>query len=144
MSFLIKYKKLSAQEKKLFWKAWFWLFVARLNTTFLPSKKYLKKLGRDKTLTSENNMPEHEEYVRILKKSIRRAVKYTPFKTKCLQQAYAGKIILNKANIPSTVYFGLAKDKNNKLIAHAWLRTGNIIVTGEKEKSKFTVVQYIS
>ncbi|MBI9036372.1 MAG: lasso peptide biosynthesis protein, partial [Bacteroidales bacterium] len=32
------------------------------------------------------------------------------------------------------------KDKDEQLKAHAWVRCGNIIVTGKKGMTKFTVV----
>jgi len=38
----------------------------------------------------------------------------------------------------------VSKDKNSKLIAHAWLKMGNDFVTGEKEYEKFTVVGFYS
>lgn len=137
---LKKYFQIPKAEKKLFRKAFCHLFLAWFNTSFSPMKKYVKKLGKEKTESPETALQEHQEYLLSLKTAIRRAAKFAPFKSRCLQQAYAGKIILNKQNIPSTIYFGVAKDETKGLKAHAWLRAGDIYISGGKERFEYAVV----
>ena len=38
--------------------------------------------------------------------------------------------MLEKRNIESTLYLGIAKDEKGELIAHAWLRSGPFYVSG--------------
>jgi hypothetical protein len=66
--------------------------------------------------------------------------RYTFWESKCLVKAIAGMKMLERRKIDSTLYLGTSKDKNNKLIAHAWLRSGPFILTGAKEMKNFTVV----
>lgn len=75
---------------------------------------------------------------------MRRAIRFLPMKIKCFSRAITAKRILEKQSIPSTIYFGVAKDGNSKLIAHAWLRCGNIIVTGKEEMGRFTPVMFFT
>ena len=48
--------------------------------------------------------------------------------------------MLERRNIESTLYLGTAKDLNGKLIAHAWLRSGPLYITGKEGMEKFTEV----
>jgi hypothetical protein len=48
--------------------------------------------------------------------------------------------MLKRRNLHATIYFGLAKDAHNGLIAHAWVRCGSRIVTGKKGMENFTVI----
>ena len=48
--------------------------------------------------------------------------------------------MLSQRGQDSTLYFGLSKNENGELQAHAWLRTGAVVVTGEKERTSCVVV----
>ena len=58
--------------------------------------------------------------------------------------AMAGKKILDRRGIPSTLYLGLAKDEECGLKAHAWLRTGPMIVTGAEVRQDYHVINSFS
>jgi hypothetical protein len=73
--------------------------------------------------------------------AIIRASKFTLFKSKCYDQALTGKYMLKKKSIPSTLYFGLAKEKSI-MIAHAWVRAGKRIITGREGVERFSIVAY--
>jgi hypothetical protein len=57
-----------------------------------------------------------------------------------LVQALAAKWMLQHRRIPSTMYFGVAKDPTGQLLAHAWLRSGSEVLTGSEGRQRFTVV----
>jgi hypothetical protein len=48
--------------------------------------------------------------------------------------------MLQRRHIPSTLYFGLAKDDIGQLKAHAWVRSGTLVLTGAEVMHDFTVV----
>ncbi|MNG37786.1 hypothetical protein D3C84_1252420 [compost metagenome] len=48
--------------------------------------------------------------------------------------------MLMRRNISSTLYLGTARDASGKMVAHAWLRSGSIYVTGFETMKQFTVV----
>jgi hypothetical protein len=50
------------------------------------------------------------------------------------------KALLGQCNLPATIYFGLAKESENQLMAHAWVRCGNKIISGKAGMERFTVV----
>lgn len=65
---------------------------------------------------------------------------FTPWESKCLVRAFTAQIILKLLRIPSTLYFGMAKTDSNQLLAHAWLRCGNLTITGARERERFKAV----
>ena len=65
----------------------------------------------------------------------------TPWKSECLVQAFAAKKILAKHKIPCNVFLGVcnSEDANEPMLAHAWVKCGEMIVTGAVGHEKFTV-----
>lgn len=66
--------------------------------------------------------------------------RHTLWESKCLVQGITGKLLLRKIKIANTLYFGVRKDEKNKLIAHAWLRVGPIVITGQGMVEEFKIV----
>ena len=62
-----------------------------------------------------------------------------PWKFKCLPRALAAKKLLNGLGCPCTLYCGVALDEDGKMGAHAWLRCGNLYVTGGELAGRYTV-----
>lgn len=79
--------------------------------------------------------------IQCIEISIIRAVKYVLFTSKCYDQALATTLMLKSRNIPSTIYFGLHKE-DGELLAHAWVRCGDKIVSGKLVHEKFTPVAW--
>ncbi len=57
-----------------------------------------------------------------------------PWHTTCLERAVAAKWMLRRRRVPSTLYLGVRRSGRD-LSAHAWLRSGQAIVTGGIEES---------
>ncbi len=66
--------------------------------------------------------------------------RHTLWESKCLGQAITAKIMLRRRKINSTIYLGVSRDEEKKMIAHAWLRCGDMILTGNRGRERFTVV----
>ena len=58
----------------------------------------------------------------------------------CLPQAIAGHWMLRRRGIASAVCFGVGRDASAKLRSHAWLRTADRVVLGEKAMPAFTPI----
>ncbi len=72
--------------------------------------------------------------------AVRAVAQRTPWKSNCLVHALAAKIMLRRRGIASTVYLGVAKDRGKDLNAHAWLRSGDVILTGKRSSGEFNVL----
>lgn len=76
-----------------------------------------------------------------ISKAVSRAAKYSFWRNKCLEQSLTAKQMLTRRKITSTIYIGVKKNEN-KIEAHAWLKSDGIFITGEKNHSNFQVVKY--
>ncbi|MGD2087436.1 MAG: lasso peptide biosynthesis B2 protein [Candidatus Aminicenantes bacterium] len=141
---LKKFWQLPPGEKVLFWEALYRLLWARLAILIFPFRKIAPRLGEHMKETPKEEQPQYTRTLMQIAQALRRAGRYTPWESACLVQSIAGKMMLKRRKIPSTLYLGVTKEKKEKkkLKAHAWLRSGNIILTGQKgvNLSAFTVV----
>jgi len=109
----------------------------RIKLLFTPFKEVISE-KRNSQITNYTEVNKYELIV-LIKKSVKRAAKYSIWRNKCLEQALTARVMLTKRNIKSKLYFGVNKN-NNKLKAHAWLKVEDFFVTGEKGYKNFTVV----
>ena len=122
----------------LFVEAWFLLHFAKIVILMMPFKKIASRIGK-LHVESTLDLQTIEEPIKI-EHAVRRAARYTLHKSKCYDQALTAKALLGKIGLPATIYFGLSKEGDNKLSAHAWVRCGNKIVTGKAGMERFTVI----
>jgi Transglutaminase-like superfamily len=139
---IIKFIHLPAEEKNLFFKAVRISLWVRLLILLLPSVKLQKLLGTPHKESSQAIEKTVESVAIKIYRNMRRSSVYLPFSEKCLVDAIVAKKMLQKYNIESTLYLGVAKDENKKLIAHAWLRYGNTFIVGKKGIGKFVQVEW--
>lgn len=72
--------------------------------------------------------------------AIRTMSRHLPWECKCLAQAISGKRMLQRRHIPSTLYLGVSKQEGGLLNAHAWLRSGDMVILGGGALEGFAVV----
>jgi hypothetical protein len=68
--------------------------------------------------------------------------RFAPWRTKCLEQAIAAKVMLRIRRIPNTMYLGVARGEHEEspIGAHAWVRTGTFNVTGGARIEHYAVL----
>lgn len=125
-------------HKRLFIEAFIYLGWARY-LKFLPFSQVLSRLDLVSGETSVESKKARKELV-LISNAINIASKYTFWESQCLVKALAGMKMLELRGLESTIYLGTAKDKNDRLIAHAWLRSGDLYISGQESMDKFTVV----
>jgi hypothetical protein len=121
-----------------FAEAWCLLHLAKLAILFMPFRKIASWMGQLQ-VESISDLDAERTPARI-EHAIRRASRFTLHESKCYDQALTAKALLGQNGIPATIYFGLAKESENQLHAHAWVRTGKSIITGKAGMEQFTVV----
>ncbi|MBH5317286.1 lasso peptide biosynthesis B2 protein [Paenibacillus sp. GSMTC-2017] len=133
--------KLDRQTFLLFVEALIFLAVARL-LLYRPFMKVAPTLGTRTEITPEDC---ENKQVRIQSKKIASAVdvmsRNTFWESKCFVRAIACMKMLERRGIASTLYLGTGKDEHGKLIAHAWLRSGSIYMSGAEVMKEFIVVE---
>jgi hypothetical protein len=74
--------------------------------------------------------------------AVRTAASHTPWESTCLVQALAAAALLRRRHIEGTLYLGVAKqaDAREALSAHAWLRCGELVLTGDAGRLRYTPI----
>jgi len=72
---------------------------------------------------------------------LERVARHTWWRSMCLEQAVAGRWMLRRRGIPSTMYVGMAK-RNGNFIAHAWLVGEGRTVTGASAENYATLAAF--
>ncbi|OKP74636.1 stage V sporulation protein S [Paenibacillus helianthi] len=116
------------------------LFLVRIQLLF-PFAKTASQLGIQSLETPVVSKESDIARIQHITKAIRIMSRYTPWKSTCMVRAVAGLQMLEKRGIESTLYMGVAKDKQGQMIAHAWLRSGSYYVSGDDVMKGFVVVK---
>lgn len=124
----------------LFPEALWRLFWVRIQLLF-PFARTAPKLGIQSQETPAVSREADVSRIRQITKAIRIISRYTPWKSTCMVRAVAGLQMLEKRGIESTLYMGVARDKQGQMIAHAWLRSGAYYVSGDDAMQGFVVVE---
>ncbi|HEX8648312.1 MAG TPA: lasso peptide biosynthesis B2 protein [Thermoleophilaceae bacterium] len=112
-----------------------YLALARVAVIALPFRMIAPRLGvrHAETAAIAPPGPASLGVARAMAAAARRA----PWRTECLEQAIAAKAMLRRRGIASTLYLGMGRDP---VAAHAWLRVGDLNVTGGRDVARYAVV----
>ncbi len=138
---LRKARALSWAERRLALEALAWLAVMRLAIRTVKFRRLVgwMRLAQGETPAQPAPDPAAAERVGW---AVRGAAARTPWESACLVQALAAARMLQGRGLPATLYLGAARkpDRRDELHAHAWLRCGDQVLTGENESRRFAVV----
>lgn len=116
------------------------LFLARIRLLF-PFARTAPQLGLKSQETAAEVRAADVPSIQQITRAIRGGSKLTPWKSTCMVRAVAALNMLEKRGIESTLYMGVARDKQGQMIAHAWLRSGPYYVSGDDAMRGFVVVE---
>ena len=128
-------------EKKIVIEVVLLLLFGRI--LLLLPYKYMKGFLGGYNKTCEGGPADIKES-RKISMYIRHIGNRLPWKCSCLVNALAAKIMLRKRGIPATVYFGMTRGNEKELITHAWVKSGDFLVTGRDEEHEYKTVGYFS
>lgn len=118
------------KNKRITIEAWIFCMYYRIIVFSIPMKYLEKKFGiRDEESAAEETKRDYYWAVRV-SKEVNRIADKTPWDSKCLVRALTAQRILKRRDVATTLYLGVGRDDNKKMIAHAWLRCGSFYVTG--------------
>ena len=143
---IIRFFDLPFFEKQLFIEAAFWLILLKILVKFCPFKWISPHLGTIKhpEQPSAELDPKTQKIIRHITRSISRAGTYLPGEYVCLPRSIAAKMMLRRFRIPNTLYLGIKHASNEKMKAHAWLKTGSRFVTGKSGHQEYTAIAMFS
>lgn len=136
-----KFLRAGGTEQSRLLEAAFWLGLFQFALPIVPFKFMARGLGMHKVETDEIPLSAAtSRHAMAVARAVQTMACNLPWHSRCLVQAAAAKRMLDRRGIPSTLYLGIARDENQNLIAHAWLRCGDAIITGKAGKDRFTTV----
>lgn len=142
-SFLRKvntFAKMDFKSKSEFGRAFLYTGIARAFILFVPFNKLRKRMGKVKEESPEEvDKNIYKEAVDV-SEIVSIVSRHTPWESKCLVQALTAQKLLKEKEISTTLYLGVKKDRNNNMLAHAWLRCGEYYVTGGANREGYAVV----
>lgn len=132
---------LPAGRKRLLAEAFLELGRARLQLLLRPFARIAPTLGSAMRETAKERAGE-EERVKTMRiaDAIGAVSRHTPWSSMCFTRAIAAMRMLERRGIACTLYLGTGRDERGELAAHAWLRSGDVYLTGAEEMKRFTVV----
>ena len=141
---LKRFIKLPADEKKLFFIAVFLVIKVKILISLFPLRFYSSSLGIQHKNPSDFIDSKKLTSLHKVSRTLKRVSAYLPFKNKCLADAIVAKKMLKKLGLESTLYLGVGREDEMKIIAHAWLICNGTIVTGQKGMERFVAVEWFS
>lgn len=127
--------------KKLTILAYIFSALYRFEIFFIKPKYLQKHWGKEGIESPENEVPWKYHYAVNVSKVVNRICSKTAWESKCLVRALTAQRLLKKKGIESTLYLGCGYDEG-KMVAHAWLRVGNLYVTGGNGEGYAIVDKY--
>ncbi|MEI7606656.1 MAG: lasso peptide biosynthesis B2 protein [Rhodospirillaceae bacterium] len=134
---------MTAAEIALALEALVLLALATLALRLLPFRWIAGRLGECAGAGSAE-VPEGTAFtmpVKAVRRAIVRARRRAPWPATCLAQALAGRIMLGRRGVGSSIHFGVSN--TDGFAAHAWLIAGGEAVTGTEIAGCFVPIAQI-
>ena len=108
-----------------------YLYVAyyRLCLLLVPMPRIEKMIGVRGAESEAEETLENIKLAKLVGFHVNRVTAHLPLKRKCFVRALSARKILMKRGVNTTLYLGVGKEDGN-MVAHAWLRCGQLYVTG--------------
>lgn len=129
-------------SRGLFLSAWVQLGRAWWVLRRRPVRDVLAGFGRDGgDEIAPVLLPGQAEAADAIGRAVRAAASRTPWASSCLVQVVAAQRMVRARGIGGTVFIGAAKQgEAEQFGAHAWLKCGDVFVTGEAGHEAHTVI----
>ena len=115
----------------------------RMLLVFVPIKHLRPYLGVEGMESSMDDLDtEQRRNAFWISDRVNRVAQRTPWQSKCFVRALVAQRLLSSYGMASTLYLGVGKDEEGKMIAHAWLRSGPYYVTGGTGEEYATVARF--
>lgn len=138
MTRLARFVRLPRPDRGALIEAALALGLSSLLIRTIGFSRIARRLGRHMAEGPTSADPESMSDAARVRWAVDTAARVLPWKPVCLPQAIAATLMLRRRNIASTLYLGV--DPTRSLDAHAWVRVGEVTVTGGPVDQRFAVV----
>lgn len=133
--------KISMEDKLLFIEAFFLTGIMRFKILKKPFNKLKEEMGTYNNESREDVDLNDYKVAKKIRWIVTTISRHTPWESLCLVQALTVQKMLKKRNISTTIYLGVNKS-DNEMKAHAWIRCGQMYVTGGNGTGYATVAKF--
>lgn len=128
----------SGRERLLFAEALAGLCWDKARVAWVPFRHIAPGLGAPQRETARQISPEQRALAVSVSWAVQAAARHSPIAFVCLPQALTAQRMLRRRGVAATLYLGVSPDRQNSatIAAHAWLRAGDKILTGEREAAR--------
>jgi hypothetical protein len=137
---LKRFLRLPGGRKWVVCEALLALMGARLAIAVFPFRRIAAWLGTPGVESCGTAPPEQVELAQMVGWAVERLGRRVPWDARCLTQAIAAWAMLRRRGLYGAISFGAAKGESGELMAHAWLRFGPCVVTGDAGHEEFKVL----
>ena len=116
-------------EKWMTITVYFYVAYYRLCLLLVPMPRIEKMIGVRGAESEAEETLENIKLAKLVGFHVNRVTAHLPLKRKCFVRALSARKILMKKGVNTTLYLGVGKE-DGKMVAHAWLRCGQLYVTG--------------
>jgi len=118
------------------------LLAARIRLSTVAAEKILRELKAPlSALPQQQRTPVASIDVERLSWAIAVAAQHVPWRSDCLIRVIAADRWLRRHHLRPDFYLGVAKDEQGVFAAHAWVRYGDLTVTGGRYEQFSTLIE---
>lgn len=138
MNRLALFLRRRSRDRRLFLEALVALLRAKWEVHLVPFHRLAPQLGRAQRETPAAITPTDRATAVAVSWAVQAVARHVPLGFVCLPQAIAAQRMLRRRGVATTLYLGVAAEHADRLglRAHAWLRAGDKLVTGEHEAAR--------
>jgi hypothetical protein len=142
-----KVRSRSWRELALFLEAFLLLAAARGMILLLSFQRITRLLGLSQGEgAAEPDGDRNHHLARVISWAVKAAARRTPWESACLAQGLTGMVMLSRRGGAGVLYLGVCREPNgpDAMKAHAWLRCGTVLVTGDGHEGYTAVSSFRS
>lgn len=135
---IVKFVRLDGGKRRLLLQAWRELLRARRELSHKPFRELIARLETSPgEVLCPAGDPGRAGQARTIGWAVRVASAYAPWDSSCLVQVMAAQKMMQSREIGGAIYLGAPLMMDEDFIAHAWLKHGEIFITGEAGHERF-------
>lgn len=128
-------------EMLAFFEATLLLGYARILVNFVPLTHWRDQVSVSKHVEGQTPQlsKKQRQTSRMVMRAVKRVGRNVPVKFVCLPQAFAARWMLSRRGIPTSLFLGTRLEAEEDREFHAWLKAGDIMITGDCDESAYAV-----
>lgn len=139
MSNLRTFLELDRADQIATFEAMALLLYARLLIANVPPRRWRSRFGVVAAQPGDAAPMNQLATIRRMRLAIARALRNVPGAPNCLPQALAGRWMLQRRGIASSLFLGTQRDDQGVAHFHAWLKVGDEWVTGLCDENRYAL-----